>query len=160
VENRAGLARYVDSEGESGAMKINRILYIALPFFLFFNCSNPVSEDEKEATVKTIIEGTLLAGTHILFWDGTDKNNKYVSAGTYYVLLYTQALTYPEYRITALPGGTGKTNESPIKYIDNMPATTGIEYADPDTFHVEDGTNIHFTLDEDTPIRLTIRNRE
>ncbi len=141
-------------------MKINLILLTAVFFFLFFSCSDPVSQTEKEATVKTLVEGTLLAGTHILFWDGTDKNEQFVSEGTYYVLLYTQALTYPEYRITALAGGTGKTNESPIKYIDNMPAITGIEYADPDTFHIEDGTNIRFTLDEDTGIRLTIRNRE
>ena len=160
MEDRAGLDRFMDSEGENGTMKLNRLLYIALPLFLFCNCSDPVSEAEKEATVKTLVEGTLLTGTHILFWDGADKNNKFVSAGTYYAMLYTQELTYPEYRITALSGGAGKTNESPIQYIDNMPATTGIEYADPDTFYVEDGTNIHFTLDEDMPIRLTIRNRE
>ena len=140
-------------------MKIKVIFLIGI-FFLLFSCSDPVSDAEKEATVKTLVEGTLLAGTHIAFWDGTDKNDKFASAGTYYVMLYTQELTYPVYPITALPGGTGETNESPVKYIDNMPATTGIEQADPDTFHIQDGTNIFFTLDESTGIRLTIRNRE
>lgn len=125
-----------------------------------FECSNPVSEKEKEATVKTIVEGTLLPGTHIRFWDGTDNNNKTVSAGNYFVMLYTQELTYPLYRITALAGGTGNSNESQTKYIDNSPPITGIEKADPDTFYVEDGTNIHFTLAEETGVRLTIRNKE
>jgi hypothetical protein len=136
------------------------IISIFLFIGFFLGCSDPISDKEKEDTVKILVERTLLPGTHIRFWDGTDENEKTVPAGNYFVMLYTQEFTYPLYRITALAGGTGKSNESPTQYIPNSPPITGIEKADPDTFYVEDGTNIYFTLAEETGVRLTIRNRE
>jgi hypothetical protein len=155
-----GIRIELDSAMDLRKIQFKNIFISGMLLFFIIGCSDPVSKEEKEATVRTIIEGTLLEGTHIAFWDGKDNNKKSVSAGTYYVMLHTEELTYPFYQITALPGGTGQSNESSVKYIANHPGLTCIEYADPDTFYIEDGTNIHFSLEKDIGVRLTIRDRD
>ena len=99
-------------------------------------------------------------GSYIKFWNGKNKQDQYVPAGTYWVQLYTTEFTF-QLPMTVFEGGTGHSNYAEDFYEGNPAATlTLLESVEPDTFFVEDGTNIHFTLGNGTSLRLTIRDKE
>jgi hypothetical protein len=140
---------------------INRfILSCLLWFLLIIGCRQPLSEQEKEAIVKTLVQQPLPSGEYVLFWDGTDEKDQFVPAGTYYARLYSRDFTY-QIEMTALAGGTGVSNDSTV-YNGVIQPLTKLEQNRPNPFYIQDGTNIPFTIDEqtaNTTVQLTIRNR-
>jgi len=142
--------------------KILRILIIVFLIVIIstvLTCSDPTSSDK--AIVKILIPGRLfLEGEYVIFWDGTNKKNEFVPAGTYYARLYSRDFT-EQLEITALAGGTGLPNGIPGLTGVAMPqAWTELKQNAPNPFRIQDGTNIPFTLSDDVTIELTIRDKE
>ena len=121
-------------------------------------CSDPLSEQEEEVTVKTIYSGPLEEGRYVFFWDGTDDKNQYVSGGTYYARLYSRDFTF-QITMTAQTGGTGALNDSSLADPGHQPLPR-LDQNTPNPFKIRDGTNIPFSIDDNYSIRLTIRNKE
>ena len=130
------------------------ILFIFLPL----GCSDPLSEQEEEFTVKTLFNGPLAEGRYVFFWDGTDDNNKYVSGGTYYARLYSRDFTF-QITLTAQDGGTSVSNDSSLADPGYQPLPQ-LDQNVPNPFKIRNGTNLPFSIDADYSIRLTIRNKE
>ncbi|MFH1942202.1 MAG: hypothetical protein ABIL68_08850 [bacterium] len=141
--------------------RFNRLLLSCLLWFLIIiGCRQPLSEQEKDAIVKTLVEGILPSGEYILFWDGTDENDQFVPVGTYYARLYSRDFTY-QIEMTAKEGGTGVSNRDEL-INEGLQPLTKLEQNRPNPFNIQDGTNIPFTIDDqtaNTTVQLTIRNR-
>ena len=138
--------------------KRGRPFILLAAFLLLVGCKNPISEEEQNAIVNTLVSGTLSAGEYVLFWDGTNARGQTVSPGTYYARLYATAFTY-QIEMTALEGGTGTSNDSSYASPGLQPLTQ-LGQNHPNPFPIQDGTNIPFTLSQATAVQLTIRNRE
>jgi len=139
---------------------INGFLIAVLTGILWTACSDPLSEEDEKHTVLMLIEGSMPQGSYVKFWNGKNKEDQYVPAGTYWVRLYTTEFTFQQ-PMKVLDGGTGRSNFAEDFYEGDPAATlTLLESVEPDTFYVEDGTNIRFTLGTATSLRLSIRDKE
>jgi len=97
-------------------------------------------------------------GSYVVFWNGKNEKNEYVTPGTYYARLYSRNFTHQE-EMTALEGGTGVSNDSSY-YSKEIQLITLLKEITPNPFKIQDGTNIPFTLDESQTIQLTIRDKK
>ena len=140
--------------------RIRFIIIILIGILIFIQCSDPVSEEDEKNVIATLIEGSVYQGSYIIFWDGKDKNDNFVPAGTYYARLYSRDFTF-QLEMVVMEGSSGQSNNHESIYLEDPGATLNVlEKIDPDNFYVQDGTNIHFTLNQNNSIRLTIRNKE
>jgi hypothetical protein len=135
--------------------KIKSLFFFSL---VILGCSNPLSEQDKKAIVKTLISEYCPAGEYVVFWDGTNDKNQRMPAGTYYARFLTQEFTF-FIKMTALEGGTGVSNDSSL-YIDTYQPITNLEQNDPEPFYIKDGTNIPFKLSYPATVELTVRTKE
>jgi len=141
-------------------LSMKRTLFLCVLFTILCapRCSDPLSEQEKDVTVKTLFNGPLVEGRYVFFWDGTDDGNKFVSGGTYYARLYSRDFTF-QITLTAQEGGTGALNDSSLSDPRYQPLPQ-LDQNTPNPFKIKDGTNIPFSIDGDYSIRLTIRDKE
>jgi len=131
-------------------------LYFLIIILFGLTCSDPTSSDK--AIVRILISGPIAEGEYVIFWNGTNKKDEYVPAGTYWVRLYTRDFT-EQIEITALQGGTGVLNDSTVW--NPMPyAWSELKQNSPNPFRIQDGTNIPFTLADDMTIELTVRDKK
>jgi len=138
---------------------LKQIVLFSLCLISFiFGCSDHVSEEDKEAIIKTLVSGAFNSGEYVIFWDGTNDKNVTMGAGTYYVRLYSQTFTH-QIEITALAGGAVAVNDSSYFFEGYQPLTQILPNY-PDPFQIRSGTNIPFTLNTPATIELTVRDKE
>lgn len=137
---------------------MNKRYILSIFLLILFGCSNPLSEEEEKAVVKTLVSGTLPLGEYVVFWDGTDEKNQSVPPGTYYARLYSRNFTH-QIEMTALEGGKGISNDSSYSN-PGIQLITQLKQNHPNPFYIKDGTNIPFTLSEEVSVQLTIRNKK
>ena len=97
-------------------------------------------------------------GEFTIFWDGTDDKNKPLSAGIYYVRLWTRTFSH-QIEITALHGAFTTSNDS-TEFFTTPTFITELLQNHPEPFKISEGTNIAFKMSESTQLQLTIRNHE
>jgi hypothetical protein len=124
--------------------------------FVFFACSNPLSEHEN--VIRTLMSGPIASGEYSVFWDSKNENNEVCEPGTYIALLYTRNFTLID-TLTALSGKSEKTNRNEY-YYDTPQLIDDMANNEPDPFLIEEGTNIKFRISQDVSIRLTIQKPE
>ena len=165
VADGSGLDRCLDKVKLIMMHNLKQIIGLTLFIFILIMityCSDPMSEEEARAIVKTIIPGWPLDyGEHTIFWDGTDDNNKLLPAGTYYARLRSNDFT-DQVEMTAIDGSKGAYNDS-TNYLRIQQFITYMEQNRPNPFHIKDGTNIRFLIsiyDAEKTFELTIRNKK
>jgi len=142
--------------------RMTRFGIVALGVCVFFGiiagCSDPMSEEDKKALVKTVVDGYLPPGEYQVFWDGTNKDRQQVSAGTYWARLTSRNFTL-QITMTALEGGRqGVSNDSSWFSPGDQPADQLLQNH-PNPFAIREGTNIPFTLRDSATVQLIVRNK-
>jgi hypothetical protein len=145
----------MDGHLDGGAGATVKPIYWIIPILCSLTCSNPASNDEKNV-IKILIDEPLPVGRYVVFWDGTDSNNKPLSAGNYKARLDTHSYVF-EIDLTALDGTANASNDSSQIPILLPQLVTLLDQNHPNPFRIRDGTNIPFSISEYSPVRLTIR---
>lgn len=132
------------------------VLFVILLFFL--SCSDPLSEEDKETLVRTLIEGSIEAGQYVIFWNGKDEKKNLLSGGQYLCKFYTRDYG-DELEMTALPvDSTRKVayNDSTIIAAPPTPLHFELAKVSPNPFYINEGVNIAFDVPYRASILLTI----
>ena len=138
-------------------MTLNKILFIIILAACsgIFYCSNPTEEEKKKTEIRLLVDDYLEGtGRYVFYWDGKDKNGKFIKAGRYIYELQTKTFQDFDY-FNAVDGGKeGKNNEE--HYEPGFWNNFELEKAYPDTFEIMSGVNIPFLVSEPARVRVII----
>jgi hypothetical protein len=130
-------------------------LFLFFAAFTTLNCDNPFKEDKKKEEIRILLDEYLSeTGRYIMFWDGKDKNGKFVSPGKYIYLLEWRGNQDQAFVNVETGGKLEENNEGHFQ-----PGTwmyTELQAAYPDPFKVRAGTNIPFLLSGPVHVKITI----
>ena len=135
--------------------KLSLFLMIIFVIVTTITCSNPFEEETlKEEVIVLLHEYLGESGRYVIYWDGKDKNDKYISPGKYIYLLDIKGVQDQDY-LRALEGGKpGENNEGHFE--PGVWTHTELQPAYPDPFKVYAGINIPFLLSVPGTVKLTI----
>ncbi len=122
---------------------------------LSIQCSNPFkSEEKKELVIHLVDDYFPYTGRQIFYWDGRDKNKKYVEPGRYIVLLTIKDWQDQLY-IEVEPGGKEDANNE--EHLEpGFWANYELEPPYPDPFQVQSGVNIPVLISQPARIKIDI----
>ena len=129
---------------------------------LGLSCSDPLSEEDKDTLVRTLIEGSIDPGKYVIFWNGKDKNKNLLGGGNYICKFYTRDYG-DEIELTALPVDSSRRivyNDSTLIAMPPIPLHFVLEQNRPDPFYINEGTNIIFDVPYRASILLTIHREK
>lgn len=135
---------------------------IALLAFLALHCSDPLTEEQQETLVRTLVEGTVAPGNYSIFWDGRDDRDKRLPGGAYICNFYSREYGN-QVTMTALKGGSedpAEANDSTVIAAPPDPLLFTLYQNSPDPFHINEGTNIVFAVPYEASILITIHEEE
>lgn len=130
-------------------------ILLTILFLSCLNCKNPFKEEKKKQEIIILVDDYLIeSGRYILFWDGKDKNKKYIEPGKYIVFLEIKDWQDQEF-ITAETGGkVGKNNKS--RFEPGFWYSPDLEEPFPNPFQIKSGVNIPVLISEPSRVKLTI----
>lgn len=137
------------------------LLIIGASLFSLY-CDDPLSEEQKETLVRTLVQGPVQRGNYSIFWDGRNDADKRLSEGTYICNFYTQDYGH-QVTMTALAGGSTNAAESndSTEYSEvPLPLHYELDQNSPNPFYINEGTNILFSIPENSSIQITIHKQE
>ena len=119
------------------------------------NCSNPTEEEQKKTLILTLVDDYLEGtGRYVFYWDGKDKDGKYIKAGRYIYEIQTKTFQDFDY-FSAVDGGKeGQNNEEHFE--PGFWNDYELEKAYPDPFKILSGVNISFLVSEPARVRIFI----
>ncbi len=119
------------------------------------NCSNPTEKEKKKIVIRTLVDDYLEeTGRYVFYWDGKDKNGKYIKAGKYIYAIQTKTFEDFDY-FSAVDGGkAGENNEE--HYEPGFWNNYELEKAYPDPFKIISGVNIPFLVSEPARVKIII----
>ncbi|HPM97291.1 MAG TPA: hypothetical protein PL021_04525 [bacterium] len=124
-------------------------------FFSTFGCKNPFAEEKKKPLVRELLNEYLAEpGRYIVYWDGKDKNGKYVEIGEYIVLLEFGNHQEQDFITAQVGGKPGFNNQG--NFIPAFFVATHLETPFPDPFQLLSGVNLPFALHEPAQVKLQI----
>ncbi|NQT25744.1 hypothetical protein HQ585_10335 [candidate division KSB1 bacterium] len=138
------------------------LLIIFGVLFISLHCSDPLSEEQKETLVRTLVEGQVGTGNYSIFWDGRDDQDKLVSAGTYICNFHSRDYGN-QVTMTALAGGSdepGDYNDSTVYAAPPDPVLYTLDQNSPNPFYIKEGTNIVFSIPFQSAVLITIHKEE
>lgn len=143
---------------------ISQNFLLCLAGFAFFvlQCSDPLSDQQKETLVRTLIEGQVGPGNYSIFWDGRDDQDKRLSEGTYICNFHTRDYGN-QVTMTALAGGSddpGEVNDSTVIAAPPDPLLFTLYQNSPNPFYIKEGTNIVFSIPLESAILITIHKEK
>jgi len=119
------------------------------------NCSNPTEEKKKKTQIRILVDDYLEGtGLYVFYWDGKDKNGKYIKAGRYIYEIQTKTFQDFDY-FSAIDGGKeGENNEEHFE--PGFWNDYELQKAYPDPFKIVSGVNIPFLVSEPARVRVII----
>ncbi|MBN1541168.1 hypothetical protein JW992_03410 [candidate division KSB1 bacterium] len=118
-------------------------------------CKNPLAEEKKKPLVRELLNENLAElGRYIVYWDGKDKNGKYIEVGEYIVLLELNGYQEQDFVTAQIGGKPGFNNQGNL--IPGFYDATHLETPFPDPFEILSGVNIPFTLHQPARVKLQI----
>ena len=136
-------------------MKHLIIIFITAQSLGFVGCKNPLKEEKKKETTRVLVHDHFNeAGKYIVFWDGKDKNDKWINAGKYIYLMEVKDFQDQDF-VTAQAGKADKNvDESHYEFGFYHQFELGQAYPNP--FKIQSGVNIPFIVSEPATIKITI----
>ena len=134
--------------------KILIALFILLVVTLS-GCKNPFSEEKKKELVRILVDDYLDdPGIWVFYWDGKDKNQKYIAPGKY--ILFLEVGQFQDQNFVRAESG-GK----PGKNLDEHYEAGFFTYFEigqpyPDPFKIAEGVNIPIIVPERARVKLSI----
>ncbi|MBN1480337.1 hypothetical protein JXA70_08710 [candidate division KSB1 bacterium] len=136
--------------------KIILACFVVVSILISIQCSNPFKSEEKKELVNYFFNDILeLTGRYVLYWDGKDNNNNYITPGRYIIVLIIKDWQDQLY-VTAEPGGKVGANDK-SHFEPGYWQFNELEPTDPDSsFQIQAGVNIRFLLAEPAHVRINI----
>lgn len=143
--------------------KTQSIIFLLIGIlFLSLHCSDPLSEEQQESLVRTLVEGQLGPGHYSIFWDGRNDQDKRLSAGTYICNFHARDYG-SQVTMTALEGGSddpAESNDSTVIAAPPDPVLFTLFQNSPDPFYIKEGTNIVFAIPHEAAVLITLHKEE
>jgi hypothetical protein len=118
-------------------------------------CKNPFSSEKKKELVRILVDDYLDdPGIWVFYWDGKDKNQKYVSPGKYILFLEVGQFQDQDFVNAESGGKPGKNIDE--HYEAGFFSHFEIGQSYPDPFKVAEGVNIPIVVPESARIKLSI----
>lgn len=118
-------------------------------------CKNPLKEEKKKELVIILLHEYLAeTGRYIVYWDGKDKNGKYVQPGKYYYVMEVKSFQDQDVMVAEAGGKLGKNNEQHFEPGFWNDFELGQAYPNP--FRILEGVNIPIIVSEPATVKLTI----
>jgi hypothetical protein len=119
------------------------------------SCKNPLKEEKKKELIRVLIHDYFdETGKWIFFWDGKDKNDKYINPGKYIYLLEIRDFQDQDF-VTAIEGGKDELNDE-RRFEPGFWTYTELGEAYPDPFEIRSGVNIPVFLSQPATLKLSI----
>ena len=132
------------------------ILVATVAAYLFgVSCKNPFKDEKKKELVRVLMNDYLVdVGRYIYYWDGKDKNGKYITPGRYIYLMEVKDFQDQDY-VTAQAGGKiGANNQEHFET--GFWNSFQIEPAYPNPFKIQEGVNIPFLVSRPATVKISI----
>jgi len=138
-------------------MKTRIIILFFLSLFLaaLLSCKNPLKDEKKKELVIEKIFYSAPMGRHIYYWDGKDKNEKYVSPGKYIVVMEVKQFQDQD-TFVAQPDGKTRKNDDGVYYYNEIWNDYELLHPEPDPFKIKEGVRISFLVSEPANVKISI----
>ncbi len=138
--------------------KVTSLLLVAVAaasFLFWTSCKNPFKEEKKKELVRVLVNDYLVdVGRYIYYWDGKDKNGKYITPGRYIYLMEVRDFQDQDY-VTAQAGGKiGANNQEHFET--GFWNSFQLEPAYPNPFKIQEGVNIPFLVSKPATVKISI----
>jgi len=135
-------------------IKILSIIIIVASFGIL-RCSNPADKEKERIVIRILVDDYLEdTGRYVFYWDGKDKNRKYITPGKYIYAIQTKTFQDFDYFTAEAGGKEGENNEEHLE--PGFWNDFELEKAYPDPFKIMSGVNIPFLLSEPAKVKITI----
>ena len=133
------------------------IVLVSIVIFSFFlSCKNPMKEEKNKELVREWYYTQAPMGRYVHYWNGQDKDGKYVATGKYIILMEVKD-SQDQINVTAIDGGKPLANDEGDFYFNEIHYDYMLLVPDPDPFRVREGVNIPFLVgDFAASVKLSI----
>jgi hypothetical protein len=130
------------------------IIAEAITLLIALSC-NPFKEEKKKELVKVLVNDYLgETGRYVVYWDGKDKNGKYIFAGKYIYLLEVKDFQDQDFMTAEEGGRPGANNQEHFET--GIWSNFELEPASPNPFKIKDGVNIPFLVSQPATVKISI----
>lgn len=135
--------------------KLVILFCLSLLGVVLLNCKNPLKDEKKKQLVIDHVFYSAPMGRHIFYWDGKDKNQKYISPGKYIVVMEVKQFQDQDTFI-AQPDGKTRKNDDGIYYYNEIWNDYELLHPEPDPFKIKEGVRIPFLVSVPANVKISI----